>query len=165
LREILKHVRRVLAGHDPEDHDLVFDAERGEQGGDVGRMAIAKHVAQACVVARAQDRRQLFRRTRFFPYRRDDGFAAGTGELVFHLLQRCSDDVVVMHMRTDGFDRVEPQAVNQVEVAGGERRWMRAEVVGIGAAAAVVDDEPDIEGFGLVGAFPGFTENPRLIGR
>ena len=39
------------------------------------------------------------------------------GELVFHLCQRCSDDVVVMHVWADGLDGVEPQAVNQIEVA------------------------------------------------
>ena len=41
---------------------------------------------------------------------------------------------------------------------------MRAEVIGIGAAAAVIDDEPDVEGFGLVGALPGLAEQARLIG-
>jgi hypothetical protein len=31
------------------------------------------------------------------------------------LLQRCSDDDGVMHVRTDSLDGVEPQAMNQIE--------------------------------------------------
>ena len=42
---------------------------------------------------------------------------------------------------------------------------MSAEMVGVGAATAVIDDEADIVRVGLVGALPGFTQNPRLIGR
>ena len=146
-----------------EDDDLVFDAERREQRRDVAGVAVAQHVAQPRVVAGAQHRRELFGRPRLFPNRGDGLVALRTGELLFHLFQRCSDDVVVMHVRADGLDGVEPQPVNQIEIAGREGRRMRAEVVGVGAAAAVIDDEPDVERFGLVGALPGVAEQARLI--
>ena len=100
-----------------EDDHLVFDAERREQRRDVAGVAVAQHVAQPGVVAGAKHRRELFGRPRFFPNRGDGLVTLRTGELLFHLFQRCSDDVVMMHVRTDGLDRVEPQAVNQIEIA------------------------------------------------
>ena len=43
---------------------------------------------------------------------------------------------------------------------------MRAEVIRVGAAAAMVDDEPDVERLGLVGPLPGLAEQPGLfVGR
>jgi hypothetical protein len=80
-------------------------------------MPVAQHVSQARVVARAKHARELFGRSCLFPYGCDRLFTLWTGELFFHLLQRCSDDIVMMHMWPDGLDRVEPQAVNQVEIA------------------------------------------------
>ena len=69
----------------------------------------------------------------------------------------------MMHVWTDGLDGVEPQSVNQIEVAGRERWRMGAEVIGVGAAAPVIDDESNIEGFRLVGVLPGLAQQSRLI--
>ena len=44
-------------------------------------------------------------------------------------------------------------------------RWrVRAEVIGFGTPAPVVDDQANVEGLGLVRALPCFPEKPRLIG-
>ena len=40
---------------------------------------------------------------------------------------------------------------------------MGAEVIRIGAAAAVIDDEPNVERLGLVGALPGLAQQTRLV--
>ena len=48
--------------------------------------------------------------------------ASGTGEFLLHLSQSRSNDVVVMNVRTDGLDGVEPEPMNEVEVARRERR-------------------------------------------
>ena len=87
----------------------------------------------------------------------------GAGELLFHLCKRCSDDVVMMHVRTDGLDGVEPQAVNQIEVAGCEGWRMGAEVIRVGASAPVIDDESNVKGFGLVGSLPRLAQQAGLI--
>ena len=108
-------------------------------------MPVAQHVAQARVVARVKHRRELVGRPRHFADAPRAPRRAGTVQLLFHLRERRSNDVVMMHVRTDGLDGVEPHAVNQIEIAGRERRRMRAEVIGVGASAAVMDDEPDVE--------------------
>ena len=82
---------------------------------------------------------------------------------MIHLRQGRTHDVVMMHMGPDGFCRIEPQAVNQLEIAGRERRRMRAEVVDVGAAAVVVDDEANVQAFRLFGALPGFAEQVGLL--
>ena len=68
-----------------------------------------------------------------------------------------------MDVRADRLDGVEPHAVNQIEIAGRERGRVGAEVIGVGAAAAVIDDEADVERLRLVGSLPGFAEQARLI--
>ena len=40
---------------------------------------------------------------------------------------------------------------------------MGAEVIGVGPAAPVIDDEPNVERFGLVGALPGVAQQAGLI--
>ena len=55
--------------------------------------------------------------------------------------------------------------MDEIEVAGAERRRMRAQVIGVGATAVVIDDEPDVEAFGLHGLFPRFANQPGLVGR
>ena len=53
----------------------------------------------------------------------DDGecfFALGTGELLFHLCQCCPNDVVMMHVRPDRLGRIQPHAVDQLEIFGRE---------------------------------------------
>jgi hypothetical protein len=128
-------------------------------------MPVAEHVSESDIVTGTKDLRELAGRPRLFSYRRDGRLTAGTTKLLFHLLQRCSDDVVVMHVWTDGLDGVEPQAVYQVEVAGCKRRWVGAKVVGVGAAASVIDHEPDVERFRFVGTLPRFSKETRLVGR
>ena len=70
--------------------------------------------------------------------RRERLVALRAVQLLFHLRERRPDDVVVVDVRADGLDGVEPHAVNEIEIGGRERRRMRAEVIGVGAAAAVV---------------------------
>src|SRR4030095_75885 len=91
-------------------------------------VAIAQHVAQAGVVAGPEDRGELFGRTGHVANRGEDLLPFGTAEVLFHGRKGGSDDVVMMDVRTDGLDGVEPDAMNQIEIAGCERRWMRAEV-------------------------------------
>ena len=152
-----------LRGMSAEDHHLVFDAERRQQRRDVAGVPVAQHVPQPGIVPGTKHLRELFGRPRFFPNRGDGLITLRTGELLIHLLQRCSDDVVVVHVRADALDRVEPQPVNQIEIAGSQGWRMRAQVVGVGAAAAVIDDQPHVERLGLVGALPGVAEQAGLI--
>ena len=164
VRQVLEDRRGVLARQHAEDDDLILEAERRSAASATSLgVPVAQHVAQPRVVAGAKHGRRVRRRAA-----RPRGWPraprrVGAGELLFHLCQCRSDDVVMMHVRADGLDGVEPEAVNQVEIAGREGRRMRAEVIGVGAAAAVVDDEPDVERFGLVGALPGVAQQARLI--
>ena len=80
-------------------------------------MAIAHHVAQAGVVAGVQRGRELVGGSRHLPDRRQGVVTLWTGELVFHLCQGCANDVVVMDVRPDRLDGVEPHAMNQIEIA------------------------------------------------
>jgi len=61
----------------------------------------------------------------------------------------------MVHVRPYRLDGVEPDAMNQTEVAWCERRRMRSKEVGIGAAAAVMNHEPDIKAFRLLRPLPG----------
>ena len=132
-------------GMHAEDDDLIFEAELGQQRGEVAGVPVAQHVAQPRVVAGAQHRRQFVGGPGHLANRRERLVALRAGELLFHLFQRCSDDVVMMHVRADGFDGVEPEAVNQIEIAGREGGRMGAEVIGVGAPAAVIDDQSNVE--------------------
>ena len=163
LGEVLEHRRGIFPGHHPEHDHLVFEAERGQQRCHLAVVTVAEHVPQACVIAGAKHRRELFGWTRLFPNRRNRPVALWTCELFFHLLQRCSDDIVMMHVWTDGLDGVEPQPVNQVEVARCKGRRMGTEVIGVGPATPVIDDQSNIERFGLVGALPGIAQQAGLI--
>ena len=69
----------------------------------------------------------------------------------------------MVHVRSDGLDGVEPHAMNQIEIAWCEGRRMRAELIAVGAAAAVMNDEPDVERFRLLGAFPGIAQQACLV--
>ena len=82
------------------------------------------------------------------------GLAVGAVQLLFHMRQRGAHDVVVVHVRTDGPDDVEPEPVNVFEVFGRERGRVRAEVIGGGAAARVMDDQPDVDGRRLASRAP-----------
>ena len=81
-------------------------------------------------------------------------------KLLFHLGECGPDDVVVVDVRPDGLGGIEPQAMNQIEIAGGERRRVRADVIRVGAAAVMVDDEADLQVFGLLERAP----TPRRAG-
>ena len=94
MRQVLEDRGGILPGHDAEDDDLVFEAERRQERGDVAGVAVAQHVSQPRVVARAKHRGELLGRPRHLSDRRDRFVALRTGELLFHLFQRCSDDVV-----------------------------------------------------------------------
>ena len=123
--------------------------------------APCRAAARSRAVARSG--RQFVGGTRDLADRGERLVALRAGELVFHLREGRPDDVVVVHVRTDRLDHVEPHAMNQIEVAGRERGRMRADVIGVVAAAVVVDDEPNVERVWLLGALPGFAEQPRLI--
>ena len=65
----------------------------------------------------ADDRGELVGGPRRVADRGERLVAVGAGELLFHLGQCRPDDVVVVHVRADGLDGVEPEPVNQVEIA------------------------------------------------
>ena len=153
-----------MRGQHAEHHDLVLDAERGEELGDVARVPVAEHVAQAAVFLGLQDRGELVGGAGHVADRRKRLVPGWAGELLFHLCERRANDVVVVDVRPDGLDGVEPYPVDQIEIDGRERRRVRADVVGVGAAAAMGDDQPGGAGVRLVGALPGLAEQARLIG-
>ena len=127
-------------------------------------MAIAGDVAQAREVAGPHRVGELVGRPGRLANRRQRFVALLVGELFFHLRQCCSDYVVMVNLRPDRLDGVEPDAMNQFEIAGTERRRVCAEVIRVGAAAVVIDDETDGERLGFLRRLPRLTHQPRLIG-
>src|ERR1017187_2013805 len=69
----------------------------------------------------------------------------------------------MMDVRADGFRGVEPQVMNEIEIAGRERGRMRADVIRIVAPAVVMDDETNLERLGLVRALPRLAEETGLV--
>ena len=128
-------------------------------------MAVAHHVAQLRVVAGAKDGRQLVGPPGRLANGAERLVALLAVQLLFHLRERRPDDVVMVDVRSDGLRRIEPDAVDEIEIAGRERRRVRAEMIGVGPSAAVMDDEPDVERFGLGGLLPGVAEQSRLFVR
>jgi len=59
----------------------------------------------------------LARRRRDPPDRLERPVALRTVQLLFHLRQCRSDDVVMMDVRPDGFRRIEPETMDLVQVA------------------------------------------------
>ena len=108
--------------------------------------------------------RELVGGSRHLPDRRKGVVTLWTGELVFHLCQGCANDIVVMDVRPNRLDGVEPHAMNQIEIARGERRRMCAEMKGICSPAAVMNHESDVERLRLVGLLPCFTKHACLVG-
>ena len=102
MRQVLECRGGVFARQHAEDHHLVLEAERRQHRGDVAGVAVAQHVAQTRVVARAQHGGQFVG----WPGRLADGCERGLAfwafELLFHLSQCRSDHVVVMHVGPDG---------------------------------------------------------------
>jgi hypothetical protein len=80
-------------------------------------VAIAHHVAQAGVVVRSERGRELVGRPSGLANRPERIVTLWAGELVFHLSKGCSNDVVMMDVRPDRLDGVEPDAMNEIEIA------------------------------------------------
>ncbi len=80
-----------------------------------------------------------------------------------HVGEGCSNDIVMMDVRADVLDGIEPHLVDEIEIVRGERGRMRAEVIGGAAAALMLDDQADVERRRLLGLFPGGADQPRLI--
>ena len=120
LRQILEDRGSVLPRKHAEHHDLILDAELGQKRRKVAGVPIAHHVAQLRIVAGAKHGGQLVGR----PGRPANGgerlVALLSVQLLFHLRECCSDDIVMVHMRPDDLRRVEPDTMNEVEIARGE---------------------------------------------
>jgi hypothetical protein len=82
---------------------------------------------------------------------------------LFHFRERRANDVVVVNVRPDRLDGVEPHPVNEIEIDRRERRRMRADVIRVRAPAAVRDDEAGGERLGLLDPLPRLAEQTRLI--
>ena len=155
LRQILENLGRVLARQDAEDNDLILDAELGQERGHVAGVAVAHDVPQLSVVAGAKHGRELVGPSRRLADGRERLVALRSVEFLFHLRKRCPDDVVMMDVRANGLGRIQPDAMDEVEIGGGERRRMGADVVRVGTSAAMMDDEPDVVLGFLRCLFPG----------
>ena len=162
LRQILERGRRVAPRQQPEDDRLILEAQVREQVGEIARGAVAHHVAKLGEIAQADGGGEFVRRFRHLPDRPQRVVAVGTVELLSHGRQGCSDDVVVMHVGPERLDGLEPHHVNEIEVFRVEGRRVGAEVVDVGAAARVVDDETDVERTALRRALVGVPEQARL---
>ncbi len=85
LGEVLEDVGGVLARQHAEHDDLILEAELGQERRHVAGVAIAHHVPQLGVVARAQHRRQLVGPPRRLPDGRERVVALWSVQLLFHL--------------------------------------------------------------------------------
>ena len=74
-----------------------------------------------------------------------------------------ADNITVMNVRANGTGCVEPERVNQIEIAGVQCRCVRAELIGGGRAARMVNDEPNAERLGTRRALPRLAKQPRLF--
>ena len=81
-------------------------------------MAVAHHVAQPRVVARAQHGGQLVGQPCDLAHGGDRLLALWAVQLLFHLSQGGADHVVVVDVRADGLGDVEPEPVDLIEIAG-----------------------------------------------
>ena len=126
-------------------------------------MPVAHHVPQLCVVAGAKHGRELVGPSRRLADGRERLVALRSVEFLFHLRKRCPDDVVMMDVRADGLGRIQPDAMDEVEIGGRERRRMGADVVRIGASAAMMDDQPDVVLDFLRRLLPGDAKKARLL--
>ena len=62
--------------------------------------------------------------------------------MISHLRQRCSNDIVMVNVRAQRFCRIEPQGMNEIEIAGVQGWRVRADMKRFAAPALVNDDEP-----------------------
>ena len=119
MRQVLKDGGGCLSGKNAKDDDLVFDAKFRQGRRNVAGRTIADQIAQPLVVAGMNSGGQFVRGTSDIA---DDGqrvFSLWTCELLFHLRQGCANNVMMMHMRADRFDSVQPDTVNQIKIVGG----------------------------------------------
>ena len=138
--------------------------EIGEDRREIARVPVANHVAQARKVACPDHGRKFIGRPCHTANRVHRVIALGTVQLLFHLREGCPDHVVMVHVRANGLHRVEPQTMNEIEIAGRECGRMRAEVIGVGAATVVVNDQPHVLGvLGTDDLFPRLAKPPRLV--
>jgi hypothetical protein len=86
-------------------------------------MTIASHVPQPSLVAGLKNGRKLVGWPRRLSNGRQDVLALGTVELLFHLCEGGSYDIVMMHVGSDRLDGVEPHAMNQIEIASVVSQW------------------------------------------
>ena len=84
-------------------------------------------VAQPRVVAAAHDGGEFVGRPRDLPDRLERLVALGTVQLLGHLCQCRSNDVVMVDVRPDRLGGVEPELMNEIEIRVGERRRVGAE--------------------------------------
>ena len=117
-RQILKDRCSVLAGKDTKDDDLLLQTKLRESDCQVVRMTIANQIPQPCIVARLYCSGQFVRRPGHVTNDAKYFFALRTGELLFHLCKCRPHDVVMMNFRSDRLDGIEPDAMNQIQVAG-----------------------------------------------
>ena len=148
VRQVLEDGRGVLARQHAEDDDLVFDV-RSVSTAARSPACRLRTMSRSREKSRcAHHRGKLVGGPRDLADRAERLVALRAVELLFHLRERRSDDVVVVHVRADGLDGVEPHAMDQIEIARRERRRVRAEVIRVVAPAVVVDDQPDVERLG-----------------
>ena len=119
LLEILEDSRGIFSREHAEDDDLVLDSERSEQFGELAGVPVPHHVAQAGVVAAVQHRRELLGGTSRLAERRQCLVPVGTGELLFHLCQSRTNDIMVMDVRAHRLDGIQPDAMNEIDVGRG----------------------------------------------
>ena len=163
LCEVLEDGSGILPRKHPEHDDLVFETELGQERRNVAGVPIAHQIPQLRVVSGAKDWSELVGSPGGLTNRGEGLIALRAVQLLFHLSEGCSDDIVVVHVWADGLGRLEPDAMNEVEIAGRERRRMGAEMIGVGAAAAMMDDESDVERLGRSGLLPGVAEQSGLL--
>src|SRR5215471_8016785 len=103
-------------------------------------MAVAHQVAETGVVSRPNARLEFVGRASDLPDRIERRVAVGAGKFLFHLFQSRSYNIMMMDVRPDSLDGIEPHAVDKIEIAWHESRWMGSEVESIGPATSVTDN-------------------------
>src|SRR5436190_3258115 len=98
-------------------------------------MSIPSNVAESREVAGAHGVGELVGWARGLPNSRQRLGALIVCQLFFHLRQCRSDYVVVMNLRADGLDGVEPEAMDQFEIGRTESGRVRPKVIRVGSAA------------------------------
>ena len=135
-RQVFEGPGGVLSREDAKHDDLLVERQVGQRARQIARRPVSHQVAQPGEIAGADDGRQLVAGPRRLAHEAERGLAVGSFEFVVHMLEGGPHHIAVMHVRANGADHVEPERVNQIEIAGVERRRMRAELIGGGRAAS-----------------------------